>query len=254
MRQLALAALLVVAAGTARADGSPVIPAGPEARWGFIQFGIAPYSPNIDSGTFTSGGLTTTPYATVFGTSRPLLFQLFFSRSLWLSEVGTLDAGVGAGYWQVSGQGIYQYPNGTTVTGSTTSLLIVPLTLDVQYRFDIFYDEWRVPLEPYARLSFVDKLWWAKGQNGTSTYTSPSGQIFTGQGATYGWSGTLGLALVLDAFDPALARQMTYDTGIVHTMLTFDFTKESVNDFGSRTSWQLAPSSWMWSAGLVFLF
>jgi len=251
MRRLALAALLAVAGGTARAEGPPT--ASPP-RWGSLQLTVSTFQPNIDSGTFSGGGSipTTTPYATVFGTSRPILIQALFSRSLWASTVGTLDLGLGLGYWHVSGSGIFNN-SGTLETGSSTSLTILPVTAALGYRFDILFDQWGVPLEPYARAAFVDKVWWANGQNGTSTATV-NGQSFTGMGATYGWSATLGVALVLDAFDPGLARQMTYDTGIAHTMLTFDFTKEDVNDFGSKTSWQLGPSYWMWSAGILFVF
>lgn len=251
MRRLALVALVALASGSARADSGS---AGPAPRWGSIQLSFSTFMPNIDSGTFTSNGITTTPYGTIFGTSRPLLVQMLFSRSVWLTTVGTLDVGLGAGFWQATGKGVFAESGGTLLTGGSTSLLIVPITLAVGYRFDIFYDQWGVPLEPYARVALLDKLWWASGQNGVSTYTSPSGQSFRGQGSTYGYSATLGLALVLDAFDPALARQMTYDTGIVHTLAFFDFTKENANDFGSATSWQLAPSYWMWSAGLLFVF
>jgi hypothetical protein len=37
-------------------------------------------------------------------------------------------------------------------------------------------------------------------------------------------------------------------------MLFFDFTKGSVNDFGSKNSWQLAAGYWQWSIGLLFVF
>jgi hypothetical protein len=47
---------------------------------------------------------------------------------------------------------------------------------------------------------------------------------------------------------------MDYDTGINRTLLIFDFSKGSVNDFGSQNSWQLAPSYWAWSVGLQFVF
>jgi hypothetical protein len=244
---MALAALLATAAGVARADGpSPGMP----PRWGSLQLTVGTFKPDIDSGTFTlSNGLTATPYATAFGNSSPLLIKLLFSRSVWVSEVGTLDVGLGVGYWQVSGQGIFVNNSGGQETGSSTSLLILPVTLALGYRFDVFFDQWGVPLEPYVRGALVDKIWWA---NGTGSPTSPFPG--TAQGATYGWSATLGVALVLDALDPALARQMTYDTGIAHTMLTVDFTKENVDDFGSKTSWQLGQSSWMWSAGILFVF
>jgi hypothetical protein len=59
---------------------------------------------------------------------------------------------------------------------------------------------------------------------------------------------------VLDFFDTGLSRQMDYDVGINRTLLFFDFTRSSINDFGSKKSWQLAPSYWAWSIGLQFVF
>jgi hypothetical protein len=47
---------------------------------------------------------------------------------------------------------------------------------------------------------------------------------------------------------------MDYDVGINRTLLFFDFTRSSVNDFGSANSWQLGPSYWAWSTGLQFVF
>jgi len=253
VRRLALAALLAAAAAPAGAEVVSTETMGPSPRWGAFQLSFATLEPNIDSGNF-SGGLTSTPYATVFGTNRPLLTQILFSRSAWMTEVGTLDVGLGIGYWQANGKGIAVTSSGT-VTGGSTSLVILPLQLAAGYRFDIFYDQWGVPFEPYARIALVDDIWWTSGQSGISSYTNPStGQSSRGQGSTYGWAGTVGLALVLDALDPTMARQMDFDTGINHTMLFFDFTKGSVNDFGSNSSWQLAPSYWMWSAGILFVF
>jgi hypothetical protein len=47
---------------------------------------------------------------------------------------------------------------------------------------------------------------------------------------------------------------MDYDVGINRTLLIFDFTRSSINNFGSTKTWQLAPSYWAWSVGLQFVF
>jgi len=142
MKRLLRAAILAAAAFPAAAD---VVNAesGPSPRWGAFQLSFSTYQPNIDSGTFSLGpnntAQTTTPYATSFGTSRPLLTQILFSRSAWITEVGTLDVGVGIGYWQVSGHGIAVDSAGNLQSGGSTSLLILPLQLAVGYRFDVFF-------------------------------------------------------------------------------------------------------------------
>jgi len=248
VRRLALAVLLAGAASPAAADVTG-FGGGPSPRWGSFQLSFSTFQPNIDS-EFTNGQA---PYTTVFGTSRPLLTQILFTRSLWMTEVGSLDVGLGIGYWQASGAGI-AVVNGVTLYGGSTSLLILPVQIAVGYRFDVFFEKWGVPLAPYVRAGILSDIWWANGQGGTSVWVSPTGQSFRGQGVTWGWSGTVGLALVLDFFDETMARQMDFDTGINHTMVFFDFTKEGVDNFGSKKSWQLAPNYWMWSAGILFVF
>jgi hypothetical protein len=217
-----LVALAMLVALPAAAQ-SPVITSKESPRWGSFQFSLSPFSPDIDSefGTLT-------PYANAFGTGRPLMVQALVSKSAWTTEVGQ---------------------------GGSTSLMIIPIQVQVTYRFDWFYDRWEIPFAPYVRGAIVDYIWSASGQDGTSSWTNPgTGIAYRGSGGTFGWSATLGLALVLDAFDTALSKQMDYDVGINRTMLFFDFTKSSVNDFGSPNSWQLAPAYWAWSAGLLFVF
>jgi hypothetical protein len=242
---VALAMLVTLPA----AAQSPVITSKESPRWGSFQFSLSPFSPNIDSEFATA-----TPYASTFGTGRPLMVQGIFSKSAWMGEFGTLDIGFGAGYWQAWGLGQYS-SGGVTVQGGSTTLMIIPLQIQATYRFDWFYERWEVPLAPYVRGAIVDYIWSASGQSGVSSWTDPAtGTAYRGSGGTFGWSASFGLAVVLDAFDPALSKQMDYDTGINRTMIFLDFTKSSVNNFGSSRSWQLAPSYWAWSAGLLFVF
>jgi hypothetical protein len=245
---LALALALALPA----AAQSPVAVSKESPRWGSFQFSLSPFSPNIDS-EFTNA--TAPPYATTFGTSRPLMIQGFVSKSVWITEVGSLDVGVGAGWWQASGQGQYTDSSGAVLRGGSTTLMIIPIQVGVSYRVDWFYDRFEIPFAPYVRGAILDYIWNTSGQGDVSSWTpAGGGTAYRGSGATWGWSATLGLALVLDALDTGLSRQMDYDVGINRTMLFFDFTKSSVNDFGSQTSWQLAPSYWAWSAGLLFVY
>jgi hypothetical protein len=248
----ALLALALAAALPAAAQ-SPVIVTRESPRWGSFQLSLSPFSPNIDS-EFTNA--TSPPYASTFGTGRPLMVQFLFSKSAWIGEVGTLDIGFGAGYWQVWGQGSYTNPStGQTQRGGSTNLMIIPLQLAATYRVDWFYERFEVPLAPYVRGALVDYIWSAGGQGGTSSWTNPAtGATYRGSGGTFGWSATVGIGLVLDFFDTSLSKQMDYDTGINRSILFIDFTRSSVNNFGSTKTWQLAPSYWAWSAGLLFVF
>lgn len=242
---------LVVALALPAAAQSPVVFAKESPRWGSFQVSVSPFSPDIDSGFPNSPA---PPYATTFGTNRPLMVQGLVSKSVWMTEAGTLDLGIGVGWWQVSGQGQFTDSSGTVLRGGTTSLTIIPLQLAATYRVDWFYERFEIPLAPYVRGAILDYIWSTSGQGGTSTWVSATGTSYRGSGGTFGWSATLGLALVLDAFDTGLSRQMDYDVGINRSMLFFDFTRSGVNDFGSQNSWQLGPSYWAWSAGLLFVY
>lgn len=248
MKKLLLA--LALSAAFPAAAQSPVLVSKESGRWGSFQVSLGPFSPNIDS-EFSNA--VNPPYATIFGTGRPLMVQVQFSKSVWITEAGSLDVGMGVGFWQAWGTGWYQ-SGGTTLRGGSTSLMIIPIQIQATYRVDWFYDRFSVPFAPYGRFAIVSDIWSSSGQNGVSNYVAPDGTSYSASGATWGWAGTLGIGFVLDFLDPALSKQMDYDVGVNRTMLFFDFTKSSVNDFGSKNSWQLAPSYWNWTAGLLFVF
>ena len=126
MKRVLLA--LALAAALPAAAQSPVITVKESPRWGSFQISISPYSPNIDS-EFTATPFP--PYATIFGTSRPLMVQALFNKSLWVTQFGTLELGLGVGFWQVSGEGIYQAQDGTLVRGGSTNLMLIPIQAQV---------------------------------------------------------------------------------------------------------------------------
>jgi hypothetical protein len=243
---VALALLLALPA----AAQSPTLTVKESPRWGSFQISLTPFSPNID-GEFINAAAP--PYATIFGTGRPLMVQGQFNSSVWITEFGTLDVGAGVGFWEAWGQGTYT-SGGTVLRGGSTSLMIIPIQVQAGYRWEWFYERFSVPVEPYARFAIVDYIWSTSGQSGVSSWNSPEGVAYRGSGATFGWAATLGIGIVLDFFDTGLSRQMDYDVGINRTLLFFDFTRSSVNDFGSSKSWQLAPAYWAWSAGILFVF
>jgi hypothetical protein len=225
------------------------IPALAESpRSGSFELRLGTYRPDIDS----EFGGAATPYGNAFGTSRGLMIQVVFSRSLYLSDLVTVDLGFGAGYWEKYGVGICSPPDCATVqTGDSTSLLVIPLTLAATARLDWLIYKAGTPLAPYLRLSLHDYLWWTYGGSGGVSVVG--GQ--RGAGQTMGWSLTGGLGLVLDFLDEQLAREMDFDTGINHTILYVDVTKAWVDDFGSKSSWNLSPdASLWWGVGLLFVF
>ncbi len=236
MRQALLAAALLAAAAPAAAQT-------PSPRYGSFELRFSGYHPNIDA----EFGGRATPYADAFGGSRGLMFRFLVSRSLF-TRFGTLDAGIGAGYWERYGRG--HLTDGTTPAGST-AMKLLPLTVALTYRFVWLAERYGIPLAPYGRLAFERYQWWVDNGSG-NTAVDAAGH--SGSGSTSGYSFTLGAAFLLDFLDPSLAREMDRDTGINHTYVFVDLTKSYVSDFHSATSWDLSDDKWTIAGGLMFVF
>lgn len=238
MRLLLLAAALALAAPPALAE-SP--------RFGAFELRLSGYRPNIDA----EFGGAAHPYGDVFGGGRGLMAQAALYRSLYIG-LGTLDVGVGAGYWEKYGHGRLQ--SGQQAP-ETTALKIVPVSAILSFRLDWLADQLGVPLAPYARFALERYWWWVNnGSGNTAGYQTPGGATVQGSGATNGYAFTLGVALQLDFFDRSMAAEMDRDTGVNHTYLFFDATRTYVSSFHSAKSWDLSDDRWTLAGGLLFVF
>lgn len=221
-----LAAVLVPAA--ARAE-SP--------RAGSFDFSVGQYRPAVDAAFATRPG----PWEQVFGRGRPLLFRGTLSYAL-THELGSLEVGLQTGYLQRSGYGLTASGQASS---DATAFRMIPTSAVLTYRFDYLADRFGVPLAPYGRVALERYNWWVTNGAGS---TSKSG-------ATNGWSAGLGLALLLDFFDPVLSRELDLETGINHTYVYAEARKTKVNDFGSSKSWDLSDDGKLaWSFGMLFVF
>lgn len=227
------AALLGAAPSPAAAEESPVL--------GSVEFRAGGFRPDADAGLTIAPG-DTGPYQKAFGNGRPWGFWLHVARALPWRQYGTVELGGGAGYWAVKGQAVDV--NGAP-TSEKTAFKIVPTELSVTYRADVLWERWRVPFVPYGRLALQRYNWWITGPSGSTTKS----------GATNGWGVSGGVGLVLDLLDPMLAREFDADIGVNHTILIFDVAKNTVDDFGSKTSIDLTDAQGVtWSLGLLFVF
>ncbi|HEY7724465.1 MAG TPA: MXAN_2562 family outer membrane beta-barrel protein, partial [Anaeromyxobacteraceae bacterium] len=167
-------------------------------RWGAFDLQASGYRPDIDS-EFQGAA---SPYADIFGGGRPLLWSARVSRSLF-SSWGSLDLGVGVGWWSKSGKGLLQSGG---PSGDSTALRVLPVQLSLTYRLDAFADAF--PFVPYGRLALERWHWWVtNGGGGTASEVGGP----EGSGATNGWSVAGGLAFLLDFLDPHMAREMYRD-------------------------------------------
>lgn len=230
MRRLVLAALLAALASSARAE-SP--------RLGSFDLLVGQYRPDIDS-EFPQRPPEERPWQKAFGTRRPLLFRAGASKALF-QAFGSLEVGLQVGFLQKSGFG--QLAAGGA-SGDPTKFRAIPASATLTYRFDWPADRFRIPLAPYGRVALERYHWWITDGAG---HTSQSG-------ATNGWSAAGGLALLLDFFDPTLARELDADSGVNHTYLFVEARKTFVDDFGSSSSWDLSDDRLSWSGGLLLVF
>lgn len=235
-----LAAALALAAAAPAAAQTQY---GPSPRYGFFQMSLETYRPNIDA----EFGGAAHPYADAFGGKRNLMFRADAAWSLF-TTYGSLDLGLGAGYWEKYGHG---FALDGTPSSDPTALKVLPTRLTLTYRYDVLSNQYRwFPLAPYARVA-LDRYWWWVN-NGNGNVANANGR--SGSGATNGYSLTGGLALDLGAIDPTLAREMDRDTGINHTYLFVELTKSHVKGFGS-SSWDLSDDrSVSLAGGLLFVF
>lgn len=227
MKRLLVATLLAALAPAAGAVESP--------RNGSFEVLAGPYRPDIDA------GLAARPWDSTFGRTRPWLFRVGVSYDVF-HAFGSLEVGLQTGYLQKSGFG---RTDTGIVSSDETKFRMIPTSATLTYRFDYLADQFHVPLAPYGRLAFERYNWWiTKGTGGTSRY-----------GATNGWSAAAGLALLLDFFDPTLARELDNDTGINHTYFFGEVRKTKVDDFGSSKSWDLSDTGALqYNLGLLFVF
>jgi hypothetical protein len=230
-------ATFLAAAALAALLGPAVAGAVDEPPTGSFEFRVGTYKPDLDA----EFGGAASPYQLDFGTGRRTSFKIHAAKALPWRVAGALELGVGVGYWGASGKGRFV---GGTVSGDPTTFKIIPTELTATWRLDVLWERLSIPLVPYARASLQRYNWWITGPDGS---TSKSG-------ATNGYALGGGLALVLDMFDPVLAREFKQDAGVDHTMITFDVSKAKVNDFGSGSSWDLSDTQLTYNFGLLLVF
>jgi hypothetical protein len=232
---IALAALVAAAPAAAQEQESP--------RWGSFDLMLSGYRPKIDQ-EFGAGAPG--PYQTAFGNGRGLMVRFHAAKSLF-TGFGSLEAGLGAGYFEKFGRGVNSL-NGQPA--DSTGFKVLPLRAFLAYRFDLLARLYNIPIVPFGRASLDRYQWWVlNGQGNTANSTG-----LVGRGATNGYSFSGGAAFLLDFLDSGVARDMDRDLGINDTYLFVDFTKSFVNDFGSAKSWNLSDEKVTISGGLMFVF
>lgn len=207
-----------------------------------LEIKLGSITPLIDE----EGSLSGNPYADTFEGGM-LLLELELERYFY-QGIGAAGVGFSAGYAEKYGraQVIDSSGNPSGPAAEATGLMIVPLRLHGVYRFDWAALKYGVPLVPYAKAGLVVVPWWS----------TKGGQIEEvngrkAMGARFGYGGTLGLSLMLDVFEPRLARDFDSDLGVNHSYLFAEFTYADVTNF-SGEGLNLSSRHWMFGLALEF--
>ena len=162
--------------------------------------------------------------------------------------MGSAAIGIGAGYFSVSGPAPNADHSGTNSADRST-LTVVPISLSVVYRFDHYLETQHFPLVPHAKLGLDWAYWKITDGNGEIAHDSMGGRA---RGGTLGWHAAIGLALVLDMFDPDAARSFDTELGVNHSALVFEYGHYDISGLGEANRLHVGDTTW--TLGLLFEF
>lgn len=206
-----------------------------------LEFKFGPWRPSIDS-EFVAG---VHPYKDNMGSGNMLMSQVELDVEVY-NEVGVLAIGASAGFARDKGKALTK--KGEKAEDST-AFNVIPLTLQVAYRFDYLAQKDWFPLVPYVKTGFDYYLWWFTNGVGKVPRTE-DGSI--GQGGTFGGHVSLGLSFLMDFLAEDMAQTFDVDFGVNNTYLFGEFVFSFVNDFGSKNSINLSSRYFLF--GIAFEF
>lgn len=139
-------------------------------------------------------------------------------------------------------------------TADSTRFAVMPLALQVVYRFELVADRFKVPLVPYAKAGLNYTFWWSKdGNKEISTIKNEAGDVIDrARGGAWGFQINAGGMLRLDFLERGSARSLDRATGINHTYIFGEYQFSRVNNFGRKNSISLGDGTWMLGLAMEF--
>ena len=193
-----------------------------------FELRFSPFYPEVDSDPSLHGQ---TPLHDLFtGKNRLLVAGEFDWQVARIPHVGTIGPGIGLGYTTMSADAPFltaHVPSGTTTSGETTSLTIIPIYVVAVARVDVLWRELRVPLVPYAKLGLGYSIWRASNSLGTSSY-----QGVAGDGGSFGTELGVGISFNVNVFDEYAAKTFDESVGVNGTYLFAEYTRADLDGLG----------------------
>jgi hypothetical protein len=175
------------------------------------------------------------------------LIQVGFDVQLYRG-LGTAGVGGSFGALQYVGKSFFA---DNTRSNDTTVFNELPVTLQLFYRFDWLPEHTILPFVPYARGGLAYHFWWTTTGVGDVSRATVNGQDFIGRGGKIGVTGTVGLAILLNSFEPLSAHRLFELTSIRGTYIFVELQASKVNGFGGN-GFDFSATSW--NAGLYLEF
>lgn len=208
-----------------------------------LEFRLGTYRPEVDSEPSLGGK---TPFATTFGDTLRFLPSFEFDwQALHIPHFGSVGLGYGLGYTSFSAPA--RKVNGTGFAGQDTTLEILPMYLVGVVRVDVFANELKFPLVPYAKAGAGLGLWRAYGPNGT-TYDKG----VAGKGYTFGTHLAVGAALQLDFLERDHARDLDNEVGINHTYIFGELYWSNLRGLGQSNVMYVGAKAWALGLAMEF--
>lgn len=229
-----------------------------------VKFG--PYLPDIDR-KYSGEGFG--PYANIYGETNERGETIsapkkgFYGAIAFEYQIVNLAGPLGIGFqWSMfrdKAKALLADPpadESLSVRSSadSTRFTVMPLALQVVYRFELLADRFHVPLVPYAKAGLNYSFWWSKNGNGDITVIEDeAGNVIDrARGGAWGFQINAGGMLRLDFLERSTARSFDRVSGINHTYVFGEWQFSRVNNFGRKNSINLGDSTWLVGLAIEF--
>lgn len=202
------------------------------------------YSPDIDSEFEGSAS----PWADTFDRSSILLFKAHWDYQFFQAH-GSLAVGGSVGYGWVDGLARNEHGDRTE---DEVGFNVLPLQLNLIYRWDWAALNHGVPLVPYVKVGLAATVWWATNANNDISNVSVGGEAQSGSGLAYGWHASAGLMFLLNVFSRSMSADMDNEYGVNHSYIFAEFQHLVLDQFGLEPGLRLSDD--LFSFGLAFEF
>lgn len=178
-------------------------------------------------------GLTAKPYKEIFDNKSELMFKVGFDYEP-IQRFGTLSIGGAIGFWQVVGKGVYNLQSDVVERSRDTTVFnIIPLELNLIYRFDQFVNSANIPFAPYIKGGLDYYNYWITDSKGDiSSYEGADGKRSDAYGGKYGYHYSAGLMFLLDWIDRETSMDFDMEFGVNNSFIFIEYFNSSINNFG----------------------